>query len=145
MFHWVLDIVVLIERPIRVYDSMLGRRRSGPLSEIQKLAKIFPTYFDIHGFCDQKIRTNWSTLEAYQNNMGNPFDVEYVEGIAQQSSGSLDCSLFVIDGLKVPNNGLDTGLLCKRYAILLWKYGEVKIQNHMHGTLKIHDDQSRIP
>ncbi|PHU19545.1 hypothetical protein BC332_10696 [Capsicum chinense] len=67
--------------------------------------------------------------------MGNPFDVEYVEGIAQQPIGSLDCSLFVVayaeylsDVLQVPNDGLDAGLLCKIYATLLWKYGEAKAQ-----------------
>ncbi|PHU06078.1 hypothetical protein BC332_26900 [Capsicum chinense] len=29
-------------------------------------------------------------------------------------------------GLQVPNDGLDAGLLYKRYAALLWKYGEAK-------------------
>ncbi|PHU07317.1 hypothetical protein BC332_23806 [Capsicum chinense] len=57
-FHWVLDIVVLKERRIRVYDSMSGRRRSGPSSEIQKLAKILSTYLDISGFLDQKVHTD---------------------------------------------------------------------------------------
>ncbi|PHT30053.1 hypothetical protein CQW23_30358 [Capsicum baccatum] len=33
-FHWVLAVVVLKERHIRVYDSMSRRRRSGPSSEI---------------------------------------------------------------------------------------------------------------
>ncbi|PHU21624.1 hypothetical protein BC332_06731 [Capsicum chinense] len=51
-FHWVLVVVVLKERRIRVYDSMSQRRRSRPLSEIQKLAKIFPTYLDVSGFLD---------------------------------------------------------------------------------------------
>ena len=32
------------------------------------------------------------------------------------------------DGLQVPNDGLDAGLLRKRYAVLLWKYGEAKSQ-----------------
>ncbi|PHU10441.1 hypothetical protein BC332_22301 [Capsicum chinense] len=42
-FHWVLAVVVLKERRIRVYDSMSQRRHSEPSSEIQKLAKILPT------------------------------------------------------------------------------------------------------
>ncbi|PHU29174.1 hypothetical protein BC332_01267 [Capsicum chinense] len=44
-----------------------------------------------------------------------------------------DCGPFVAayaeylsDGLQVPNNGLNAGLICKRYAALLWKYGEAK-------------------
>ncbi|PHT38338.1 hypothetical protein CQW23_21911 [Capsicum baccatum] len=81
-FHWVLAVVVLKERRIRVYDSMSQRRRSRPSSEIQKLAKILPTYLDMSGFLDQKVRTDWSMIEAYRDKMGNPFDVQYIEGIA---------------------------------------------------------------
>ncbi|PHU17038.1 hypothetical protein BC332_12733 [Capsicum chinense] len=46
-----------------------------------------------------------------------------------------DCGPFVAtyakylrDGLQVPNDSLDAGLLRKRYDALLWKYGEAKIQ-----------------
>ncbi|PHU25095.1 hypothetical protein BC332_03427 [Capsicum chinense] len=88
-FHWELAIVVLKERRIRVYDTMSRRRRSRPSSEKQKLAKILPTYLDISGFLDQNIHTNLSTIEAYKDKMDNPFDVEYLEGSAQQSSGSV--------------------------------------------------------
>ncbi|PHT94543.1 hypothetical protein T459_02425 [Capsicum annuum] len=129
-FHWVLAVIVLKKRHIRVYDSISRRRRSRPSSEIQKLAKILPTYFDISGFLNQKVHTDWSTIEAYQDKMGNPFYVQYVKGIAQQTIGSLNCGPFVTayaeylsDGLQVPNDGLDVGLLHKRYTVLLWKYG----------------------
>ncbi|PHT85804.1 hypothetical protein T459_07910 [Capsicum annuum] len=88
-FHWVLAIVILKERCIRVYDSMSQRRCCGPSSEIQKLAKILPTYLDMNGFLDQKVRTDWSMIEAYRVKMGNPFDAQYVEGIAQQTICSL--------------------------------------------------------
>ncbi|PHT44700.1 hypothetical protein CQW23_13858 [Capsicum baccatum] len=134
-FHWVLIVIVLKERCIWVYNSMLRKRRFGPSSEIQKLAKILPTYLEMSGFLDQKVRIDWSTIEEYQDKMGNPFDVQYVKGIGQQTIGSLDCSLFVVayaeylsDGLQVQNDGLDAGLLRKRYASLLWKYGEAKDQ-----------------
>ncbi|KAM3285556.1 hypothetical protein P3S67_024355 [Capsicum chacoense] len=47
----------------------------------------------------------------------------------------VDCGPFVSayaeylsDGLQVPNDELDVGLLRKRYAALLWKYGETKAQ-----------------
>ncbi|PHT92190.1 hypothetical protein T459_00072 [Capsicum annuum] len=103
-----------------------GRRHFESSSEIQKLAKILPTYLDMSGFLDQKVRTDWSTIEAYRDKMANPFDVQYVDGIAQQTIGSLDCGPFVAayaeylsDGLQVPNDGLDAGLLRKRYATLL--------------------------
>ncbi|PHT83504.1 hypothetical protein T459_11947 [Capsicum annuum] len=132
-FHWVLAVVILKERRIRVYDSMSQRRRSEPSSEIQKLAKIWPTYLDMSGFLDHKVRTDWSTIKAYRDKIANPFDVQYVDGIAQQTIGSLDCGPFVAayaeylsDGLQVPNDGLDARLLHKRYAALLWKYGEAK-------------------
>ncbi|PHT88430.1 Signal recognition particle 54 kDa protein 2 [Capsicum annuum] len=124
--HWVLAVVVLKERHIRVYDSILRRRQSGPSSEIQKLAKILPTCLDMSGFLDQKVHTDWSTIEAYRDKMTNPFDVQYVEGIAQQTIGSLYCGPFAAayaeylsDELQVPNDGLDAGLFHKRYVALL--------------------------
>ncbi|PHU04210.1 hypothetical protein BC332_25032 [Capsicum chinense] len=111
------------------------RRRSGPSSEIQKLDKILSTYLNMSGFLDQKVRTDWSMIKAYQDKMTNPFDVQYVEGISQQTIGSLDCYPFVAayakylsDGLQIPNGGLDVGSLHKRYTALLWKYGEAKPQ-----------------
>ncbi|PHU13925.1 hypothetical protein BC332_15130 [Capsicum chinense] len=125
-FHWVLAFIILKERHIRVYDLILRRRRYRPSSDIQKLAKILPIYLDISGFLDRKVRTNWSTIEVDRDKIGNPFDVEYIEGISQQPIGSPDCGLFVAsyaeylsDGLEVPNDGLDAGLLHKRYAALL--------------------------
>ncbi|PHT95546.1 hypothetical protein T459_03428 [Capsicum annuum] len=105
-FHWVLAVIVLKERHIRVYDSMSRRRCFGPSSEIQKLAKILPTYLDMSGFLDQKIRTDWSTIEAYRDKMANPFDVQYVDGIAQQTIGSLDCGPFVAAYTKYLSDGL---------------------------------------
>ncbi|PHT92220.1 hypothetical protein T459_00102 [Capsicum annuum] len=125
-FHWVLAVAVLKERCIRVYDSMSRRRHFGPSSEIQKLVKILPTYLDMSAFLDQKVLTDWSTIEAYRDKMANPFDVKYIDEIAQQTIGSLDCGPFVAayseylsDGLQVPNDGLDAGLLHKIYASLL--------------------------
>ncbi|PHU12316.1 hypothetical protein BC332_19246 [Capsicum chinense] len=35
---------------------------------------------------------------------------------------------YLSNGLQIPNSGLDARLLHKRYAALLWKYGEVKAQ-----------------
>ncbi|PHU16553.1 hypothetical protein BC332_17758 [Capsicum chinense] len=134
-FHWVLAVVILKERCIRVYDSMLRRRRSEPLFEIQKQAKILSTYLDMSGFLDQKVRTDWSMIEAYRDRMANPFVVQYVDGIVQQTIGSLYCGPFAAayakylsDGLQVPNDELDVGLLRKIYATLLWKYGEATAQ-----------------
>ncbi|PHT65770.1 hypothetical protein T459_30195 [Capsicum annuum] len=95
-------------------DKEKRRGGSSPSFEIVKMAKILPTYPDISGFLDQKIRTDWSTIEIYQDKMGNPFYVEYVEGISQQSSDSLNYGIFVdayaeylSNGLQVPNDGLE--------------------------------------
>ncbi|PHT65215.1 hypothetical protein T459_29640 [Capsicum annuum] len=142
-FHWVLAVVFLKERRIRVYDSMSRRRRFGPSFEIQNMAKILLTYLDMSGFLDQKVCTNWLTIEAFQDKMANPFDVQYVDGIAQQIIGSLNCGPFVFayaeylsDRLQVPNDGFDAGLLCKRYAALLWKYEEAKAQKQYATDVK---------
>ncbi|PHU07156.1 hypothetical protein BC332_23645 [Capsicum chinense] len=120
-----------------------GLRHSGPSSEIQKLAKILSTYLDMSGFLDQKVHTDWSTIEAYRDKIANQFDVQYIDGIAQQTIGSLDCGPFVSAyaeclriRLHVPNDGLDAGLLHKRYAALLWKYGEAKAQKSYATDVK---------
>ncbi|PHT54948.1 hypothetical protein CQW23_03434 [Capsicum baccatum] len=96
---------------------------------------MLPTYLDMSGFLYQKVRADWSMIEEYWDKMGNLFDVQYFEGISQQTIGSLDCNFFVAayaeylsDGLQVPNNGLDEELLRKIYAALLWKYREAKAQ-----------------
>ncbi|PHT67240.1 hypothetical protein T459_26727 [Capsicum annuum] len=122
---------------------MSRRRHFGSSSEIQKLAKILPTYLDMSGFLDQKIRNDWSTIETYRDKMANPFYVQYVDGISQQTIGSLDCGPFVdayaenlSDGLQVPNNGIDVGLLHKRYTTLLWKYREAKAQKPYATDIK---------
>ncbi|KAF3617399.1 hypothetical protein FXO38_34006 [Capsicum annuum] len=119
------------------------RKHCGPSSEIQKLAKILPTYLDMSGFLDQKVCTDWSTIGAYWDKMGNLFDVQYVERITQQTIGSLNygpfvatCTEYLSNGLQVPNNGLDAGLLHKRYATLLWKYGEAKSQKPYASDIK---------
>ncbi|PHU09440.1 hypothetical protein BC332_21300 [Capsicum chinense] len=70
----------------------------------------------------------------------------------RRRSGPSDCGSFVAayaeylsDGLQVPNDGLDARLLRKRYAALLWKYGEAKAQKSYATDVKDPRDQSRIP
>ncbi|PHT89459.1 hypothetical protein T459_04572 [Capsicum annuum] len=62
----------------------------------------------------------------------------------------MDCGPFVVayaeylsDGLQVPNDGLDAGLLWKIYAAFLWKYGEAKSQKPYATDVK--DPQRRKP
>ncbi|PHT97937.1 hypothetical protein BC332_33143 [Capsicum chinense] len=144
-FHWVLFVVILKERHIRVYDPMSRKRHFGPSSEIQKMAKILPNYLDMSGFLDLNVCIDWSTIEAHRDKMANPFDVQYVEGISQQTISSLNCgplvaayAKYLSDRLQVPNDGLDARLLRKIYAALLWKYGEAK-------TLKPYTSEIKDP
>ncbi|PHT58368.1 hypothetical protein CQW23_00731 [Capsicum baccatum] len=64
------------------------------------------------------------------------FRVEYVTGIAQQDSGSLNCGVFVdvyaeylSEGLGIPSSGIDAQYHRMRYVTLLCKYGSVKAEN----------------
>ncbi|PHU24873.1 hypothetical protein BC332_03205 [Capsicum chinense] len=107
-FHWVLAVIVLKERHIRVYKSISKRRRSGPSSKIQQLAKILPTYLDISGFLDQKVRTDWSMIEANKNKMGDPIDVEYIKRIAQQPIGSIALNKLSVDS-NLSKSGIGRG------------------------------------
>ncbi|KAF3662449.1 hypothetical protein FXO38_11168 [Capsicum annuum] len=43
---------------------------------------------------------------------------------------------YLSNGLQVPNDGLDVGLLCKRYAALLWKYEEAIAQKPYANDIK---------
>ncbi|KAM3393799.1 hypothetical protein P3S68_002800 [Capsicum galapagoense] len=62
-----------------------------------------------------------------------PFDVDYVQNIPQQASGSLDCGVFVCayveilsEGLQVHSCGFDSACQSAHYASLLWHYGVEK-------------------
>ncbi|PHT58769.1 hypothetical protein CQW23_01132 [Capsicum baccatum] len=105
--------------------------------ELKKLAKILPTYLDMSGFLDQNIRTDWSTTEAYRDKMGNPFDVQYVEGISQNCGPFAAAYVeYLSDGLQVQNDDLDAGLLHKIYAAILWKYEEAKLHKPYSNDIK---------
>ncbi|KAF3631111.1 hypothetical protein FXO37_28157 [Capsicum annuum] len=99
-----------------------------------KFTSIMPTIGIVNSSWKFSETRNASSTSS-KDKMANPFDVQYVDGIAQQTIGSLNCGPFVAsyaeylsDRLQVPNDGLDVGLLCKIYAALLWKYGEAKAQ-----------------
>lgn len=48
--HWVLVLIVLKERFIWVYDSLLGIRKRDPSNEIHKLTVMLPTYLSDNEF-----------------------------------------------------------------------------------------------
>ncbi|KAF3648857.1 hypothetical protein FXO37_19239 [Capsicum annuum] len=120
-----------------------GERKNYPFERLnisdeapKKLTKLINDYLEW-------ITDGMLKHHADRDKMGNPFDVQYAEGISQQTIGSLDCGLFVTayteylsDGLQVSNDGFDVRLLCQRYASLLWKYGELKAQKSYASDIK---------
>ncbi|KAF3642741.1 hypothetical protein FXO37_22358 [Capsicum annuum] len=125
-FHWVLAVISLKKRCIRVCDSMLSSQPREPSHEIKRLSVMLPTYISYSGLLENTERTVWSSLEAYKDKMSKvagdlndtPFDVKYVEDIAQQVSGSLDCGVFVAsyaeflsDQMQNPSSNLDAEYL----------------------------------
>ncbi|PHT86788.1 hypothetical protein T459_08894 [Capsicum annuum] len=95
------------------------------------------------GFLDQKVRTDCRLLKHTRIKWLIHLMYKYVDGIAQQTIGSLDYGPFAVayaeylsDRLQVPNDGLDAGLLHKRYVALLWKYGEAKAQKSYATDVK---------
>ncbi|KAF3636931.1 hypothetical protein FXO38_10583 [Capsicum annuum] len=89
-----------------------------------------------------------ATAEEHNVTVDNPSNsFKEKEKVEPVSSGERknysDCDLFIAayaeylsDGLQVPNDGLDAGLLRKRYAALLWKYGEAKAQKPYTNDIK---------
>ncbi|KAF3654574.1 hypothetical protein FXO37_16419 [Capsicum annuum] len=134
-FYWVLAVVGLKERCIRVYDSLKGHRGHG--NEIKELAEMLSTYLTIFNFFEKKERTDWSLLEAYKEKMDqDAFDIQFIDGIVQQSSGTLDCVLFVAtyaeylsDRHQITSSAFDQEKHRTRYASLLWDYGVNKACN----------------
>ncbi|PHT48053.1 hypothetical protein CQW23_12261 [Capsicum baccatum] len=66
-----------------------------------------------------------------------------INAIKALTASVKDCGLFVAtyakylsDGLQVPNDGLDFGLLHKRCVTLLWKYREAKGQKQYASDIK---------
>ncbi|KAF3641654.1 hypothetical protein FXO37_22902 [Capsicum annuum] len=106
--------------------------------------------------CLSQTPAEMMSLKSYKNKMSNvagdlndtPFDVEYVEDIAQQVSGSLDCGVFMTgyeeflsDQMQIPSSNLDAEYLRKRYATLLWNYGVKKAKKIYSSD---HDDPPRV-
>ncbi|KAM3325234.1 hypothetical protein P3S67_000359 [Capsicum chacoense] len=128
-FHWVLEVIVLKKRCIRVYDSMKGHR--GHVDEIKELTEMLSTYLTISDFFEKKDRTDWSLLDAYKKKTDqHAFDVHIINEIVQQSSGTLNCGLFVVayaellsDRHQIPSSEFDSKKHRTRYTSLLWDYG----------------------
>ncbi|PHU10697.1 hypothetical protein BC332_22557 [Capsicum chinense] len=143
------------DRCICVYDSLSRRRNTESITEIQKLAKMLPTYFSESKFYDETSRTDWPNLETYRDKITqmtlilneHPFDVEYVQHIMQQECDSVDYGIFVVgyaeylsEEMNVPFDGFEAEYHRMRYATLLQKYG---IQKSKKGYVSENDDPPR--
>ncbi|KAM3326616.1 hypothetical protein P3S67_001742 [Capsicum chacoense] len=122
-------VIVLKEICIRVYDLLKGHR--GHVDEIKELAEMLSTYLTISKFFEKKYCTDWSLLDAYKEKTDqHVFNVHIADEIVQQSSGTLDCGLFVAayaeflsDRHQIPSSEFDPKKHRTRYASLLWDYG----------------------
>ncbi|KAG5620622.1 hypothetical protein H5410_005840 [Solanum commersonii] len=153
-FHWVLVVVVLKKRLIRVYDSSMGSRKKVHSCEIKQLSIILPNYLHDSGFFDKTKRTDWAALDAYKDKetgelLGpqHSFEVEFAQDIMQQQSDSLDCRMYVAayaeflsDEINIPSTHFRSDYLRKRYATMLWKYGVDKTKA---GYVSDNDDPTR--
>ncbi|PHU13426.1 hypothetical protein BC332_14631 [Capsicum chinense] len=100
-FHWVLAVIALKDRRIRVYNSLSNLRNMDSSPKIHKLAVMLPTFLSDSEFFEQTSRTDWPNLDAYRDKMSdttqllntNPFEVEYVQNITQQDCDSLNYGL----------------------------------------------------
>ncbi|KAF3620374.1 hypothetical protein FXO38_32388 [Capsicum annuum] len=57
-FHWVLAIIILKDRRIRVYDSLFSLRNMESINEINKLATMMPTYLSDNRFFEETSHTD---------------------------------------------------------------------------------------
>ncbi|KAF3663515.1 hypothetical protein FXO37_11954 [Capsicum annuum] len=132
--HWVLAVITLKDRRIRVYDSLSNIRNMDSSVEIQKLAVMLPTFLSDCEFFEQIFRTDWPNLDAYRDKLSdttqllntNSFEVEYVQNISQQDCDSLDCGVFIAgyeeyisEGMSVPSVGFEVSYHPMRYISLL--------------------------
>ncbi|KAG5609650.1 hypothetical protein H5410_020931 [Solanum commersonii] len=152
-FHWVLTVVELNQRLIRVYNSSICTRKQVHYEEIKKLSRMLPSYLLDSGFFEKNERTIWPELDAYKDKQTGtlleshiPFNIEYVQGIMQQEDDSMDCGLYVAtfaeflcDQLVIPPDidGHLANYLRNRYAALLWRYGRDKFKG---GYISENDD-----
>ncbi|KAH0722563.1 hypothetical protein KY290_005214 [Solanum tuberosum] len=153
-FHWVLAMVVLKKRVIRVYDSSMGSRKKVYSGEIKQLSIILPNYLHNSGFFDKMERTDWAAPDAYKDKetgelLGpqHSFEVEFTQDIMQQQSNIPDCGMYVAafveflsDEINIPSTRFRSDYLRKRYATLLWKYGTDKAET---GFVSDNDDPTR--
>ncbi|KAH0672162.1 hypothetical protein KY284_023249 [Solanum tuberosum] len=163
-FHWVLAVIVLKERLIRVYDSSKGTKVREPCGEIKKLATMLPSFLHDSGFFHQTERINWSSLDAYKDSQTRMLtraiklecfwnQTSHLKLNSHKTSCNnnaitcKDCGMYAAanaeylsDGIHVPKIGFRSDYLCTRYGALLWQYNTEKA---MTGYVSENDNPTR--
>ncbi|PHT53843.1 hypothetical protein CQW23_08305 [Capsicum baccatum] len=141
-FHWVLAVIALKDRRIHVYNSLSRRRNTESITEIQKLAKILPTYLSDNKFYDETSRTDWPNLEIYRDKITQTTQI-----LNEHLFDLEDCGVFVAgyaeylsEEINVPSDDFEAEYHRMHYAILLRKYG---IQKAKKGCVSENDDPPR--
>ncbi|PHU03393.1 hypothetical protein BC332_28644 [Capsicum chinense] len=82
--------------------------------------------------------TSKASSSIEKSKIAMPLSLSCTDVQCERNCGSFVAAYaeYLNDGLQVPNDGLDNGLLCKIYAALLWKYGEVKAQKPYARDIK---------
>ncbi|KAK4729711.1 hypothetical protein R3W88_022699 [Solanum pinnatisectum] len=126
-FHWVLTVMVLRKRLIKVYDSDFGPRKKVHSGDIKKLSQILPNYLHDSGFFEKSERTDWAALDVYKDNDCGMFVATFAE--------------FLSDEINMSYDSFGSDYLHKRYATLLWKYGLDKAKA---GYVSDNDDLPKL-
>ncbi|KAF3628015.1 hypothetical protein FXO37_29581 [Capsicum annuum] len=132
--HWVLAVMSFNHMCIYVYDSLSAADHNATvLTEIEKLAKVIPICLIECKFFENKGIDIGNHPNYKLNDKMDPFGVSIAENVSQQSSGSLDCGLYMVTytecltfGEVIPCIDFDPDLIRTRYASLLWDYGTRK-------------------
>ncbi|PHT86677.1 hypothetical protein T459_08783 [Capsicum annuum] len=66
-FHWVLAVIALKDKCIRVYDSLSSLRNMKSINEINKLTVMLSTYLSDSRFFEETSHTDWANLETYRD------------------------------------------------------------------------------
>ena len=90
-FHWVLAVVALKERCMKVHDSMSSSRSNRKLSsELPKLSIMLPNYLELRGFLSKESEPTGLFLNVTKERTNLTHSkVSHVTGIVQQESSSL--------------------------------------------------------
>ncbi|KAF3641719.1 hypothetical protein T459_19179 [Capsicum annuum] len=127
-FHWVLAIIALKDRRIRVYDSLSNIRNMDSSIEIQKLAVMLPIFLSDSEFFEQTSRTDWPNLDAYRDKLSDTTQLMNTNSF-EVPIHLRDCEVFVVgyaeyisEGMSVPIVGFEAEYHRTRYASLLKNY-----------------------